>query len=381
MLRLTFNSLSIILAIRGTISQQTCCEKKTVNNIEYILSQDEVASNPSCVNGCIYQEADNPSSYACFVHAFNEVGCSVDVDQSNTCNKNCSSCNSGSRDYVVSGDVYAGNTDERWKVENLLTWSIPEVFPQPGMNGNYWLAPSGMQGEFVLRFDQSRTVDTITIVNARNAHINDRGTNEFKVYLADSENGPWTEVLHDFLDDPRNTNGTVASVPPRVFNLPNPICGQYVRFQIISWYGYGGGLQYFSTCPLKCEEGWEPYKNKCYKKYSPETDISWMNANFNCNNERGQLASIPNEETNDFIKNHFGKESTYIGGFATRQVPDPDSWAWTDGTAWSYMNWHPNEPNNIAVDEHCLEWNGEWNDLPCYWLSTYRYICQKYPTY
>merc|ERR1711973_901575 len=83
MLRLTFNSLSIILAIRGTISQQTCCDKKTVNNVEYILSQDEVASNPSCVNGCIYQEADNPSSYACFVHAFNEVGCSVDVDQSN----------------------------------------------------------------------------------------------------------------------------------------------------------------------------------------------------------------------------------------------------------------------------------------------------------
>ena len=34
------------------------------------------------MNGCIYQEADNPSSYACFVHAFNEVGCSVDVDQS-----------------------------------------------------------------------------------------------------------------------------------------------------------------------------------------------------------------------------------------------------------------------------------------------------------
>jgi len=383
MLRLTFNSLSIILAIRGTISQQTCCEKKTVNNIEYILSQDEVASNPSCVNGCIYQEADNPSSYACFVHAFNEVGCSVDVDQSNTCNKNCSSCNSGSRDYVVSGDVYAGNTDERWKVENLLTWSIPEVFPQPGMNGNYWLAPSGMQGEFVLRFDQSRTVDTITIVNARNAHINDRGTNEFKVYLADSENGPWTEVLHDFLDDPRNTNGTVASVPPRVFNLPNPICGQYVRFQIISWYGYGGGLQYFSTCPLKCDEGWEPHKNKCYKTYYPENDISWVDANFNCNNERGQLASIPNEETNDFIKNHFGKESTLIGGFATGQIPDPNLWTWIDGTPWSYMDWAAGEPNNFLEDEneHCLEWNGGLNDWPCYKLSNYRYLCQKYPTY
>merc|ERR1712198_246919 len=308
MLRLTINSLSIILAIRGTISQQTCCEKKTVNNIEYILSQDEVASNPSCVNGCIYQEADNPSSYACFVHAFNEVGCSVDVDQSNTCNKNCSSCNSGSRDYVVSGDVYAGN--ERRKVENLLTWSIPEVYPQPGMNGNYWLAPSGMQGEFVLRFDQSRTIDTITIVNAHN--LNERGTNEFKVYLSESENGPWTEVLHDNLTDPRGTNPLEASVPPRIFNLPNPTCGQYVRFQIISWYGLGGGLQYFSTCPLKCEDDYYPFLNKCYQLVQPENDISWNDANFECNNIGGQLASIPNAEINDFISSLLTKE-TYFG--------------------------------------------------------------------
>merc|ERR1719334_649774 len=84
MLRLAFNLLTVILVIRGSISQETCCEKKTINNVEYILSQDEVASNPACVNGCIYQEVDNPSSYACFVDAFNEVGCSVDVEQSIT---------------------------------------------------------------------------------------------------------------------------------------------------------------------------------------------------------------------------------------------------------------------------------------------------------
>ena len=71
-----------------------------------------------------------------------------------------------------------------------------------------------------------------------------------KVYLADSENGPWTEVVHDILDDPTKINATEASVPPRYFNLAKPTCGQYVRFQIISWYGNGGGLQYFSTCPL-----------------------------------------------------------------------------------------------------------------------------------
>ena len=43
--------------------------------------QDQIASNPSCVDGCIYQEVDNPFSYACFVDAFNEVGCSVNVEQ------------------------------------------------------------------------------------------------------------------------------------------------------------------------------------------------------------------------------------------------------------------------------------------------------------
>jgi len=81
MLRLAFHLLSVIFAIRGTISQEICCEKKTINNVEYKLTQDEVAANPSCMNGCIYQEVGNPSSYACFVDAYNEVGCSVGVQE------------------------------------------------------------------------------------------------------------------------------------------------------------------------------------------------------------------------------------------------------------------------------------------------------------
>ena len=55
------------------------------------------------------------------------------------------------------------------------------MFPNGGSYANYWLAPNKMQGEFVLKFDQSRTVDTITIVNAHNPTWNDRGTKEFKV--------------------------------------------------------------------------------------------------------------------------------------------------------------------------------------------------------
>ena len=43
------------------------------------------------------------------------------------------------------------------------------------------MAPQEMQGEFVLKFDQPRIVETITIVNMHNPGYNDRGTKEFKV--------------------------------------------------------------------------------------------------------------------------------------------------------------------------------------------------------
>ena len=55
------------------------------------------------------------------------------------------------------------------------------MFPKGGSFANYWLAPNKKQGEFVLRFDQPRLVDTITIVNTHNPLHNDRGTKEFKV--------------------------------------------------------------------------------------------------------------------------------------------------------------------------------------------------------
>jgi len=297
----------------------------------------------------------------------------------------CKTCNKGSEDYVISGDSY---DESRFPIKNVLTWSIPEVrVGWHGTNGaNYWLAPLEYQGHFILKFDQPRTIDTITLVNTFNDDARNSGTNEFKVYIGETESGPWTEVLHNHLEDARYTDQKVASVPARQFSI-NPTCAKFVKFKIISWYGVLGGLQYFSTCQLKCDEGWEPHKNKCYKTFSTENGTSWVDANFNCNNERGQLASIPNEETNDFMKIIAPSERTLIGGFATGPVPNPDLWTWTDGTPWSYMNWAPGEPNNEGSgQEYCLEMNrfqdtiGEWNDATCYGLQT-RYICQKYPTY
>ena len=102
---------------------------------------------------------------------------------------------------------------------------------------------------------------------------------------------------------------------------------------------------------------------------------------------QGQLASIPNKETNDFLKTVSSSERTLIGGFATGQVPNPDLWTWTDGTIWSYMNWAQDRPNNFGGDlELCLDTNGiqdnigKWNDIVCHEMHAISYICQKYPT-
>merc|ERR1711915_531155 len=356
-----------------------CCTSKIVGGKEYLL--EGKISNPydyECLNGCIYTRIDgDPNIKYCFKQGPHHVECqSKDFG----CNKHCSSCNRGSQDYVISGDSY---DERRFPIENVLTWSIPEVYrypqgyPTSSRFANYWLAPLNSPGQFILKFDQPRTVDTITIVNTFNGDVHHNcGTEEFKVYLGETENGPWTEVLHDKLDDARKTNQNLTSVPAQVFSI-NPTCGKFVKFEIISWYGEGGGLQYFSTCPLKCQEGWTPYKNKCYKTYTPESDISWVDANFNCNDKRGQLASIPNEETNEFMTFLSPTERTLIGGFATGKVPNPDLWTWTDGTPWTYTNWGPGEPNNGGGgQEFCLEMNqiGEWNDLGCRESWSFLYI-------
>ena len=41
--------------------------------------------------------------------------------------------------------------------------------------------------------------------------------------------------------------------------------------------------------------------------------------------------------------------------FTARQ--DDLSWAWTDGSAWGFTTWHPNEPNNAGKTQNYLEGN------------------------
>ena len=56
----------------------------------------------------------------------------------------------------------------------------------------------------------------------------------------------------------------------------------------------------------------------------------------------GTLASVPNDETNEFLVK-LTIDPAWIGG---NDLVEEGTWVWTDGSPWNYKNWAENEPNN-----------------------------------
>ena len=143
---------------------------------------------------------------------------------------------------VYSGDYGTwtshGHAEDSFSVDKLLTCSSPEVFKQ-----SYWLAPNQETGtEFILNLGKSTNVRNILLVNTHNGHHKDRASKEFQVFLSNSPDGPWTKVLQDQLPDSRNLD----PVPPKKFQISSTIA-RFVKFKLISFWGHGGGLQYFTV--------------------------------------------------------------------------------------------------------------------------------------
>jgi len=113
-------------------------------------------------------------------------------------------------------------------------------------HSNYWATDNGATGDaaqLFMVFQCSRTIKGFLLKNTHNAYDNDRGTQDFTISISESIDGPWTDILTGTLPDARD----VSSVPVLNFDLENEVVTQYLRFQVDTFYGYGGGLQYFST--------------------------------------------------------------------------------------------------------------------------------------
>ena len=107
---------------------------------------------------------------------------------------------------------------------------------------NYWLPQVGQtngQG-FTVRVDTcARMIAGVQIKNARNAH--EYATNEFKVSASLNKKGPWETVVDSRLPDTRKEAATLLN-----FTFEQPVELKYLKFELISYWARGGGLQYFA---------------------------------------------------------------------------------------------------------------------------------------
>lgn len=99
-----------------------------------------------------------------------------------------------------------------------------------------------------------------------------------------------------------------------------------------------------------------------------ETPMSWTEAEAVAVAEGGHLASIGSAAEESFLTSTFGVGLYWIG---FTDAASEGTWAWSDGTAVTYENWAPGEPNdwpNAGIpheeDYALISWSGvQWNDL------------------
>ena len=108
--------------------------------------------------------------------------------------------------------------------------------------------------------------------------------------------------------------------------------------------------------------------------------MTWDNARTFCNENApynvGELTSIPDAATNDFLHTLIKDKDVWVGGYYDNIT---SGWQWTDGTPWQLGNWDTDQPSNEGDKDH-LAINlksAKWWDMKI--TAKLHFICQYKP--
>ena len=131
------------------------------------------------------------------------------------------------------------------KNQDSKKYPVRGVFDE---GGKFWLAPSGHTGHsFTIKISNEKlTINRVLIKNHRfKSATSQRATRAFQVYGSLQENGQWTQLLKGEFKDPFPSGAPAPTV--EVFNLKKAAEVKFLRFDIDSFWGVGGGLDYFAA--------------------------------------------------------------------------------------------------------------------------------------
>jgi len=132
---------------------------------------------------------------------------------------------------------------------NILSLDDDEWDGNDGSLANYWLAEHGQTGEeqgFIMYLGCRKTVTGVSLKNTHNgrdhAYEYKFSTKKFRILGSANNSGPWQELLVANLEDTRRQDPE----PLQQLMFDNSAVVSFVKFELLEFYGLGGGLQYFA---------------------------------------------------------------------------------------------------------------------------------------
>ena len=160
----------------------------------------------------------------------------------------------------LSPEVVQSTAYHSYQASNVLILGETDAFLAMGKY-NYWLAEWQKTTEqgFTLKLDDcARLIAGCQIKNTGKGNSG-IATKNFKISGSMNENGPWETLLEDQLVD--TSRGEAASLLNFTFKEPVEI--QFVKFDLISYWGSSGGLQYFAAIPATSKKHQSKHLKAC----------------------------------------------------------------------------------------------------------------------